>query len=170
MNRAAKKIIIVAVLLVISYGYNYFQNGQKQTNSSDIQHETTHDINDANNANTPPAVSNKQSTLNKIRKAADSQKSGWWLVAEGKVIKILKDDTKGHRHQKFLLKLAPDITLLVAHNIDLAPRVPLRKGDTVKIRGRYEWNHRGGILHWTHHDPKGRQKDGWIYHNKKYYK
>jgi hypothetical protein len=30
-----------------------------------------------------------------------------------------------------LTKLAPDITLLVAHNIALAKRVPIQQGDTV---------------------------------------
>ncbi len=167
-NRTVKKIIIIAVLLAVSSGYKYFES---KKNSSD--HPNTSSTNDssasAGEANSPK-IDNKQSTLDKVRKAADSQKSGWWLATQGKVIKTLKDDTKGHQHQKFLLKLAPDITLLVAHNIDLAPRVPLRKGDTVKIRGRYEWNNRGGVLHWTHHDPKGRQKGGWIYHNNKYYK
>ncbi|HIQ07513.1 MAG TPA: DUF3465 domain-containing protein, partial [Thiotrichaceae bacterium] len=42
--------------------------------------------------------------------------------------------------------------------------------DRIKIRGRYEWNNRGGVLHWTHHDPKGRKEGGWIYHNNKFYK
>ena len=163
MNRALKKVVLVAVLLAISAGYKYFQG---DTGSSNNPAKESAPIKNAKQ----PTTDNKKSTLNKIRKAADSQKSGWWLVTEGKVVKILKDDTKGSRHQKFLLNLAPDVTLLVAHNIDLAPRVPLRKGDTIKIRGRYEWNHRGGVLHWTHHDPKGRKKDGWIYHKNKYYK
>ena len=179
MNRAMKKIVIVAVILAASSGYKYFQEnfqGSSQSHSTNTTSSTNKSSSHNNTSSTPtlssksPSVDHKQSTLDKIRKAADSQKSGWWLVTEGKVIKTLKDDTKGHQHQKFLLKLSSDITLLVAHNIDLAPRVPLHKGDTVKIRGRYEWNNRGGVLHWTHHDPKGRQKDGWIYHQSKYYK
>lgn len=43
----------------------------------------------------------------------------------GTVIKVLKDDNEGSRHQKFLVKIDnyPNITVLIAHNIDLAPRI-----------------------------------------------
>jgi hypothetical protein len=51
---------------------------------------------------------------------------------------------------------------MVAHNIDLARRIPARAGDTLSLRGRYEWNERGGVIHWTHHDPQGREQGGWI--------
>ncbi|BFL70440.1 hypothetical protein SKB0120_15020 [Moraxella osloensis] len=41
------------------------------------------------------------------------------------MIKVLKDDNEGSRHQKFLVKIDnyPNITVLIAHNIDLAPRI-----------------------------------------------
>ena len=157
-----RKIIIGVVAIVIATGVDYYR---KHTDSSNSTKQVS-----TQSESTSPAIQNSKSVLEKIRKAGDSQKSGWWLTTQGKVIKTLKDDTRGSQHQKFLIKLAPDITLLVAHNIDLAPRVPLQKGDTIKIRGRYEWNNRGGLIHWTHHDPKGRKKDGWIYYGGKYYK
>lgn len=162
MNRAMRKIVIGVVALVVAAGVDYYRKHSDSSNPS--EHVSTQ------TESASPSIQKTKGVLDKIRKAADSQKSGWWLTTQGKVIKTLKDDTHGSQHQKFLIKLAPDITLLVAHNIDLAPRVPLRKGDTIKIRGRYEWNNRGGLIHWTHHDPKGRKKDGWIYHGSKYYK
>jgi len=48
--------------------------------------------------------------------------------------------------------------------VALAPRVPLRAGGAVTVRGEYEWNERGSVLHWTHHDPDGRHDPGWIEH------
>ncbi|WP_272975496.1 DUF3465 domain-containing protein, partial [Alcanivorax jadensis] len=74
----------------------------------------------------------------------------------------------GSRHQKFILELASGQTILIAHNIDLAPRIPdLRDGESVSFYGEYEWNERGGVVHWTHHDPQGRHVDGWLKHDGK---
>ncbi len=93
------------------------------------------------------------------------------VECSARVVKVLEDDNDGARHQRFLLAIergagsdSGSDTVLVAHNIDLAPRVPLQAGDTVTIFGQYEWNDRGGVLHWTHHDPGGRHAEGWIEH------
>ncbi len=91
------------------------------------------------------------------------------VTARGTIIKTLPDDNVGSRHQKFIVRLANDRTVLIAHNIDLAPRVPLREGEAVEFQGDYEWNDRGGVVHWTHHDPRGRHRGGWIRHKGKKY-
>ena len=71
--------------------------------------------------------------------------------------KLLADDRQGSRHQRFLLRVDGGPTILVAHNIDLAPRVTsLHEGDAIAFSGEYEWNARGGVVHWTHRDPSGR--------------
>ena len=89
---------------------------------------------------------------------------------EGRVIAILADDNKGSRHQRLLLELGSGHTVLIAHNIDLAPRIQsVRKGDRVRFRGEFEWNDRGGVIHWTHHDPAGRHPGGWLRHEGKTY-
>lgn len=96
--------------------------------------------------------------------------SGRQLSGEGKVVKILPDDQIGSRHQKFILKLASGQTLLIVHNIDLAPRIAsLRVGDHVAFNGEYEWNSKGGLVHWTHHDPAKRHPDGWLKHGGRTY-
>lgn len=92
------------------------------------------------------------------------------LKGSGTVSKILPDDNKGSRHQRFILELANGQTLLIAHNIDLAPKIKnLSKGDTVEFYGEYEWNKQGGVIHWTHHDPAKRHIDGWLKHQGQIY-
>ncbi len=88
------------------------------------------------------------------------------IAGEGFVIKILPDDNEGSRHQKFILKLRSGQTLLMAHNIDIAPRIStLHTGDTVAFFGEYEWNSKGGVIHWTHKDTKNAHIAGWLKHN-----
>jgi hypothetical protein len=92
------------------------------------------------------------------------------VEGQGTVVRILADDTDGGRHQRFIVRLASGQTLLVAHNIDVAPKVGgLREGDTVGFRGVYEWNEEGGTIHWTHHDPEGEHAPGWIRHDGRTY-
>lgn len=92
------------------------------------------------------------------------------LAGEGTVIKVLPDDTRGSRHQRFILRLETGRTLLVAHNIDLAPRIEnVQPGDTLAFFGEYEWNAKGGVMHWTHHDPQGRHIGGWLRHGGRTY-
>ena len=99
-------------------------------------------------------------------RAFSENKSGIQLTGEGTVTRVLADDNDGSRHQRFILRLASGQTLLVAHNIDIAPRVPsLSAGDSVAFRGVYEWNSEGGTVHWTHHDPSGDHTAGWLKHN-----
>lgn len=83
----------------------------------------------------------------------------------GQVIKLLKDDNKGRRHQKFLVKLDdyPQITVLIAHNIDLAPYVKnIQEHTLIRFYGEYIYTDKGGVVHWTHKDPASRHQDGWL--------
>ncbi len=92
------------------------------------------------------------------------------IQGSGIVKRVLPDDNEGSRHQKFILSVGNGQSVLVAHNIDLAPRIPgLKVGDRVEFYGEYEWNERGGVLHWTHDDPRGRHEDGWLKHNGRLY-
>lgn len=92
---------------------------------------------------------------------ADSQVRG-----DGVVVNVLSDDNHGSRHQRFILRLGSGQTVLVAHNIDLAPRIPsLREGDRVAFNGEFEWNDKGGVIHWTHRSSRGPHPHGWLEHN-----
>ena len=109
---------------------------------------------------------NVQANDYQLKQAFENHQSDLQIKGQGKVVHILPDDNKGSRHQRFLLKLNNQQTLLVAHNIDLAPRIPsLRVGDTVQFYGEYEWNKKGGVIHWTHKDPRNRHAHGWLKHN-----
>jgi len=97
--------------------------------------------------------------------AFEQRRSDIQVRGEGKVTRTLADDNNGSRHQRFVLRLDSGQTVLVAHNIDLAPKIDsLRAGDSVEFYGEYEWNSKGGVVHWTHRDPGGVHADGWLKH------
>jgi hypothetical protein len=106
-----------------------------------------------------------------IAEAYANRASDVQVTGEGIVSRLLADDEEGGRHQRFILRLASGQTVLVAHNIDLAPRIDaLQDGDTVAFNGVYEWNDRGGVIHWTHHDPQGEHEAGWLRHRGRTYR
>ncbi len=148
---------ILIVLIIIGAGiYNFAQEKDvdKQIQTKEKNFVTSE--NTQNNQKIIDAFKNKQS---------DVQVEGSAIV-----VKVLSDDTKGSKHQRFILKISPTLTILIAHNIDLASRInSLTKGDTVEFYGEYEYNSKGGVVHWTHHDPKGYHIDGWLMHNKQKY-
>lgn len=127
-----------------------------------------------NRESRPPAgdaaLRESDSGLPEITRLFRERQSGVVVEGAGTVEKLLADDLAGSRHQRFILRLGPQRTILVSHNIDLAPRIdPLRVGDEVRFRGQYEWNQRGGLVHWTHHDPAGRRIGGWLRHRGRLY-
>ena len=116
-----------------------------------------------------PATSSQRSassSASRLAQAFDDQESGLQIEGAGTVKRLLDDDDEGSRHQRFILELETGQTLLIAHNIDLAERIDtLEVGDEVQFYGVYEWNPKGGTVHWTHHDPKRQHIGGWLKHN-----
>ena len=107
---------------------------------------------------------------NLIGRAFDAGTSNVQVEGEGVVTRTLADDLDGSRHQRFIVRLASGQTVLIAHNIDIAPRLNgLREGDTVRFYGVYEWGEKGGTVHWTHRDPAGGHTAGWLKHNGRTY-
>jgi hypothetical protein len=93
------------------------------------------------------------------------------VTAEGTVVRLLSDRTSSTgTHEQFIIKLSSgDITIEVEHNISIAARVPVALGDHVIVHGEYVWNAQGGLIHFTHHDPKGTHEGGYIQDNGKTY-
>ena len=112
------------------------------------------------------AASGRTVESGQIEESFQSHRSGVIVTAEGKVERTLSDDTSGDRHQRFIMRLPSGITVLVAHNIDVAPRLPgIAAGSSVRIHGQYEWTEKGGTVHWTHRDHRGSHEAGWIEFN-----
>jgi hypothetical protein len=74
-------------------------------------------------------------------------------------------------HEGFLLKLTQqcDLMLRVETNVDITGPVPLRAGETVTVKGQFEDDPGGGVIHWTHRDPSGRHVAGYVLAGGKYY-
>jgi len=105
-----------------------------------------------------------------IGRAFKNRTSNVQVEGEGVVTRILADDNSGSKHQRFIVRLKSGQTVLIAHNIDIAPRVAaLQEADRVRFYGEYVWNEMGGMVHWTHHDPARKHVAGWVKHNGRTY-
>ncbi len=114
----------------------------------------------------PETLSDRTENSGDVLQAAfTSRRTNLQVKGTGVVYRILPDDLNGSRHQRFLIRTASGQSVLIAHNIDLAQKIhSLKTGDTIVFYGEYEWNPKGGVIHWTHHDPQGRHVDGWLKH------
>jgi len=120
--------------------------------------------------NTPVAVSESDQGDKRLARAFAEHESHVQVEGKGRVTRLLADDNDGSPHQRFIIELRTGQTLLIAHNIDLAPRIDsLEVDDEVAFFGEYEWNAKGGTIHWTHRDPKGRHVAGWLKHKGRVY-
>ena len=141
------KKYIVIILLIAGFIYAGVQQSQKDSSGGTYSGSET--LNDDQ----------------LLSEAFNNRESGLHVGGSGRVIRILSDDNEGSRHQKFIIKLGSGQTLLISHNIDIAPRInSISTGDQIEFYGEYEWNDKGGVVHWTHHDPDGSHEDGWLRH------
>lgn len=148
----------IIVLLIAAY-FGLDLSGHKKNQSPSSSPATQH---------TETTFSNDG--IDTIKAAYDRRQSNVQVQGSGRVKAILRDDNDGSRHQKFILVLKNGLSILVAHNIDLAPKISnLNKGDIVEFYGEYEYNPKGGVLHWTHHDSQGRHESGWLKHDGQIY-
>jgi hypothetical protein len=87
------------------------------------------------------------------------------VVADGRVTRVLGiQNGRVSPHEGFLMRLNSgcDVIVKVEVNTDLAGTFPVNAGDPVTVKGEYEYYSRGGVIHWTHHDPRFRHEAGFI--------
>ncbi|OLO06352.1 hypothetical protein BTW08_17970 [Salinicola sp. MH3R3-1] len=114
-------------------------------------------------SDTGDGVASQSRAETTLKHAFETHREAFWIEAAGRVERVLADDREGSRHQRIIVALATGQTLLVAHNIDVAPRLAsIAPGDRLRFRGEYVWNAQGGVIHWTHHDPGGERPGGWL--------
>ncbi|MDN2662971.1 DUF3465 domain-containing protein [Psychromonas sp. 14N.309.X.WAT.B.A12] len=149
---------IIIILIFLAFGLYQWISNKSKNNTNVVQKKET------------PALSIKRDVSEDIQAAYQAKKREIQVTGSGVVVKLLKDDNQGSRHQKFILRLTSGQTILFAHNIDLAPRINnIARGDRIEFYGQYEWNAQGGVVHWTHKDPKGKHLAGWLKHKGEIY-
>ncbi|MDU5863580.1 MAG: DUF3465 domain-containing protein, partial [Acinetobacter sp.] len=114
----------IIVLLIAAY-FGLDLSGHKKNQSPSSSPATQH---------TETTFSNDG--IDTIKAAYDRRQSNVQVQGSGRVKAILREDNDGTKHQKFILVLKNGLSILVAHNIDLAPKIDdLHKGDIVEFNG-----------------------------------
>jgi hypothetical protein len=107
---------------------------------------------------------------NLLAAALQKHQSHVEVCGHGVVSRVLRDDLQGSRHQRFIVRVPSGQTILIAYNIDIAPRIDgLHAGAALDFVGEYEWNGQGGVVHWTHRDPAARHSPGWVQYDGRTY-
>ncbi|UIZ56680.1 DUF3465 domain-containing protein [Acinetobacter sp. SCLZS86] len=167
-NLSIGAIIVVLITAFFGIDLPQFQSEISNTPSTSTA-RTSQDEKEQSNLQRDKLQDDAQG-VQLIERAFERKQSDLQVRASGQVIAVLADDNEGSRHQKFILKLNNGQTVLVAHNIDLAPRITnIAKGDTVEFFGEYEYSDKGGVIHWTHHDPANKHVGGWLKHQGRTY-
>ena len=97
-------------------------------------------------------------------------------IPDASVVRVLGDRAgRSGVHEGFVINACPRLTsctrewtyLKVEDNVDITGPIPLQRGDAVSLLGQLECD--DNVIHWTHHDPRGRHQSGYIKVNGKLY-
>jgi hypothetical protein len=93
-------------------------------------------------------------------------RTGAEVIVEGSVKRVLStSDSESGAHERFVVAVksgSDEQDILVADNISIARAAPVRVGDDVTVKGELAIDPSGPVIHWTHHDPRGRHEAGFI--------
>jgi hypothetical protein len=98
--------------------------------------------------------------------------SAFEVVADGRVVSLLGTNAgPSGAHEGFLLHLGSgcDLTLRVETNVGFTGPIPLHVGENVVVKGEYEYEALGGVIHWTHRETHGRHPSGYVEAAGRYY-
>jgi hypothetical protein len=117
----------------------------------------------------PPAAVISDNTA--AQRAFERHADGMELTITGTVDRVLSDQNgPSGPHERFIVRLADvSMTVLIEHNLSIAPRVPVAAAEAVVVHGEYVWNDQGGLVHFTHHDPDRSHEGGYIVYGGKRY-
>lgn len=118
MRLTSKNRALLFGILVL--GVVLYQAGRGLFSAADVARPGSPPVPPAQTAPVSPAQTGSAADQ-ALRNAFDSRRSGVQVQGEGVVTRTLSDDLDGSRHQRFIVRLNSGQTLLVSHNIDLAP-------------------------------------------------
>ncbi|HMF27656.1 MAG TPA: DUF3465 domain-containing protein [Candidatus Cybelea sp.] len=87
------------------------------------------------------------------------------VVADGTVTRTLGvQQGRVSPHEGFLMRLGSGCSVIVRVevNTDFTGSIPMERGQHVLVKGEYEYYPLGGVIHWTHRDPRGRHAGGYV--------
>lgn len=97
-------------------------------------------------------------------------------IADAQVVRVLGErEGRSGLHEGFIINACPRLEtctrewtyLKVEDNVDITGPIPLKRGDDVSLLGQLECS--DNVIHWTHHDPRGRHPSGYIKVNGRVY-
>jgi hypothetical protein len=98
-------------------------------------------------------------------------------IPRGKVERVLGErQSQAGVHEGFILDYCPpglyscapaEEPFRVEDNVDITGPIPLHANEYISLLGQYECD--DNVIHWTHHDPRGRHPSGYIKVNGKLY-
>ena len=133
-TRTKITLFLITIIIFLLTASCSFILGPTSNNSDHVSNQdiVTGNSYDGNNDDIP------LSSDDIILQLYEQQDSGTWVSGSGTVTRLLADDTQGDAHQRFLLELANGHSLIIVHNIDIAPRLEgIAVGDTVRFHGEY---------------------------------